>query len=193
MQACGAPSTSPADPGLWRQELAPVELARPVAAHPGNRAGRTRPARRGPPRELCALARVNMVKAPENRTGRPTVAFTGRWSPAQPPAAPSPRETPAEARCVDHWGSASRLGDWSTRSCARDVPRPVSRDCAARCRGHCAPAFQRRSLWLDQASARRALAVPPRRSSDASASATTLSRCSPEPPVRSRRPPGAAT
>ncbi len=36
-----------------------------------------------------------------------------------------------------------------------------------------APAFQRSSLWLDQASARRALAVPPRGSSDASTTAAT--------------------
>src|SRR5260370_545815 len=55
---------------------------------------------------------------------------------------------------------------------------------------HRAPAFQRRSLWLDQASARRALAVPPRGSSDASTTAATSSRCSPGLSGRSRpRPP----
>lgn len=55
-----------------------------------------------------------------------------------------------------------------------------------------APAFQRRNLWLHQASARRALAVPPCGSSVASATAAMPSRCSPEPPVRSRRLPSAA-
>ena len=76
----------------------------------------------------------------------------------------------------------------STRPCARDVPRLVRGDCAARCRGHRAPAYRRRSLWLDRASARPALAVPPRRSSGASANvADVISALSPEPPVRSRR------
>ena len=46
------------------------------------------------------------------------------WSPAHPPAVPGPRETLVEARCVDPWRSASRLGVRSTRPCARDVPRP---------------------------------------------------------------------
>src|SRR4051794_276723 len=54
------------------------------------------------------------------------------------------------------------------------------------------PAFQRRSSWLDQASARRALAAPPRGTSDASATPTTSSRCSPAPSARSRPPPSAA-
>ena len=52
--------------------------------------------------------------------------------------------------------------------------------------------FQRRNLWPDQASAGRALAVPPRGTSDAAATATTSSRCSPAPSVRWRQPPSAA-
>ena len=38
---------------------------------------------------------------------------------------PGPRETLVEARCVDPWRSAGRLGVRSTRPGARDVPRPV--------------------------------------------------------------------
>lgn len=54
------------------------------------------------------------------------------------------------------------------------------------------PASQRRSIWLEQASAGRALAVPMHRSSNASAATTTSSRSFTEPSVRSRRLSGAA-
>ena len=123
-------------------------------------------------RELCALARVNISSTREPSRSQATT-FPVPWSPAHPPAVLGPRETPVGARCVDPWRSASRLGVRSTRPGARDVPSPRPRDCAAYCRGHRAPAFQRRSLWLDQASARRALAVPPRGISGASATTTT--------------------
>jgi hypothetical protein len=48
------------------------------------------------------------------------------------------------------------------------------------------------SLWLDQASARGALAVPPRNGTDASTTAAMSSRFSPGLSVRSRRLPGVA-
>ena len=141
-------------------------------------------------RELCGRARVKMRGTQEpNRSSDGDLPVP--WSPAHPPAVPGPRKTLAEIRCVDPRGSASRLGIRNTRPGARDVPRPV-RDGTACCRGHRASATQRRSLWLDQASARRALAVPPRGISDASATTATSFRCSPETPVRSRRPPSAA-
>jgi hypothetical protein len=63
---------------------------------------------------------------------------------------------------------------------------PRRRDYAAAAVATVSPAFRRRSLWLDQASARLVLAVPPRGSSEASATAAS-SRCSPGLPVRSRR------
>ena len=142
-------------------------------------------------RELCALARVNMSGSREP-SGRPTTASPAPWSPAHPPAAEGSCKWPAGAclRRSSEIRKSARRSKHQARCPGRFSPRP--RDCAACCRGQRVPAFQRRSLWLDQASARRALAVPPRGSSDASTTAAMSSRCSPEPSVRSRRLPGAA-
>jgi hypothetical protein len=74
-------------------------------------------------RELCALACVNMSGTQEPSWSSDD-DFPVPWLPAHPPAAPGPREMLVEARCVDPWRSASRLGVRSTRPCARDVPRP---------------------------------------------------------------------
>src|SRR6266496_4715130 len=49
------------------------------------------------------------------------------------------------------------------------------------------PSVRRRSLWIDQAGVRMALAVPFRGSSDASATPRTSSRCSPAPHARCKR------
>ena len=141
-------------------------------------------------RELCALARVNMSGTQE--PSRPSDDdFPVPWSPAHPPAAQGsgkglPRPAASIAGDPQDGSAFEAPGLRSGRS------SPRRRDCAACCRGHRAPAFQRRSLWLDQASARRALAVPPRGSSGASPTAATSSRCSPGPSVRWRRRPGAA-
>src|SRR5580698_3178834 len=62
--------------------------------------------------------------------------FPVPFSPVHPPAAPGPRETLAEARCVDPRRSAGRLGVRSTGPCARDVSWPRPGDGAACCRGH---------------------------------------------------------
>ena len=77
--------------------------------------------------------------------------------------------------------------------------RPAARDVLARAVGRCCmlpwppcPGIPEEKSVADQASARRALAVPPRGSSDAFTTAAMSSRCSPEPSVRSRRLPGAA-
>jgi hypothetical protein len=142
-------------------------------------------------REFCALARVKMSEVPENRTGRPTTTFSVPWSLAHPLAAPGPCERPAETRCVDPPRSASRLGVRRTRLSGRGVRSPVRGSVRHAAAATGASATQRRSLWLDQASARRALAVPPRGISDASATTATSCRCSPETPVRSRRLPSA--
>jgi hypothetical protein len=72
------------------------------------------------------------------------------------------------------------------RALPRRVPRPRPRECAACCRGDRALRSQE-DLWLDEASARRALAVPPLASRHASATAATSSRCSREPCASSRR------
>jgi hypothetical protein len=74
-------------------------------------------------RELCARARVKMngTQEPSRSSGD---GFPVPWSPVHRPAAPGPRETIVEARCVDLWRSASRLGVRSARPCARDVLRP---------------------------------------------------------------------
>jgi hypothetical protein len=142
-------------------------------------------------RELCALARVNM-SGTENWAGRSTTTFPVPWSPAHPPAAQGSCKRRAEARLrrSSEIRKSARRRQRQALCPGRSSPR--ARDCAACCRGHRVPAFQRRSLWLDQASARLALAVPPRGSSDASTTAAMSSRCSPEPSVRSRRLPGAA-
>ena len=142
-------------------------------------------------RELCALARVNMSEAPGNpnrssHDGFPVPCHQPtRWRLRV-------RVRPAEVavRRSSEIRASARRSKRQALCSGRSSPRP--RDRAACCRGRRAPAIQRRSLWLDQASARRALAVPPRGSNNVSATAATSSRCSPEPPVRSRRLPGAA-
>ena len=110
---------------------------------------------------------------------------------------PTRRRLRVRVRCLP-WPAASVLGDPQVGS-ASEATGPLPGTFLAPSVGLCGmlpwppcPAFHRRSFWLDQASARRALAVPSRGSSDASATAPTSSRCSPEPPVRSRRPPCAA-
>jgi hypothetical protein len=127
----------------------------------------------------------------ENRTGRPTTTPALPWSPAHPPAAPGSPGRPAD-------GPAAWVFEIRARS-ALGAPGPLLGTFLAPSAGLCGtlprppcPAFQRRSSWLDQAGARRALAVPPRGTSDASTSAATSSRRSPEPSVRSRQPPSAA-
>jgi demethylmenaquinone methyltransferase/2-methoxy-6-polyprenyl-1,4-benzoquinol methylase len=145
-----------------------------------------------PGRELCALARVMIFEAPGNRSGRPTTTLPVSWSPARAAAAPVPRAAPAVGSCVDLPRSAGRLGVWSNGpASARDVPRPIGRP-VWHAAAAVVPGIRRRSFWLEQASARRALAVPSRRSRDASASARTSSLCCRGPSARSRGPPGAA-
>jgi hypothetical protein len=61
------------------------------------------PVKRATGRELCALVRVMLSEAPENRTGRPTTIPPVSWSPPHPLAAPGPRETLVVASCVDPW------------------------------------------------------------------------------------------
>jgi hypothetical protein len=136
-----------------------------------------------------ALWRALIWEAGENRAGHPVTAFPVLRPAAHPAATQSSCQRPASA---GRRGSASRFGAQSTRPAARDVSRPGPRGSAPCCRGHRVPAFQRRSLWLDQASASRALAVAPRGSSDASTTARMSYRCSPEPSARSRQLPGAA-
>jgi len=150
---------------------------------------------RGKGRELCARARVTINEAPENRTGRRRRLSPASWLTAHPSAAPGPREKLAVASCVDPRRSARRLGLGSRQPAARGRSPHRLHNCAGLSgmlsRPPC-PAFHRRSLWLNQASAKRALAVPPRGSRDASATVATSSRFSPEPSVRSRRPLGTA-
>jgi hypothetical protein len=143
-------------------------------------------------RELCVLARVYI-----SGTQEPSRSSDDDFPRAVVTSPPTHRRLRVRVRRLSR-PTASILGDPRAGS-AFEAPGPVlgtflarPRDCAACCRGHRAPAFQRRSLWLDQASARRALAVPPRGSSDASTTAATSSRCSPELSVRSRRLLGAA-
>jgi hypothetical protein len=139
-------------------------------------------------RELCALARVDMCGSREpSRSSEDDFPVPGL--PAHRRLRVRISGLPGAA-CVDRRRSASRLGIESTRPLLGIFsPRPW--DCAACCRGDRVPAFQRSSLWLDQASATRALAVAPRGSSGASTTAAMSSRCSPEPSVRSRLLPGA--
>ena len=121
---------------------------------------------------------------------RPTTALPVPWSPARPSGGLGSCEGVPRT-------TASILGDPRGGS-AFEAPgllgtflaRP--RDCAACCRSYRAAAFRRRSLWLDRASVRRALAVPPRGSSHPPATAATSSRCSLGASVRSRRLSGAA-
>src|SRR5450631_1130365 len=60
-------------------------------------------------RELCALARVNMIgsREPGRSSGDDLPA---PWSPAHPPAAQGSCKWPPGAACVDRRRSASRLG-----------------------------------------------------------------------------------
>jgi hypothetical protein len=139
-------------------------------------------------RELCAMARVNISG---NRERQPVVRpQLSRAGVTRPPADGS--GSCKRAACVDRpeIRRSARRSKHQALCSGRSSPRP--RDCAACRRGYRVPAFQRRSLWLDRASARRALAVPPRGSTAASTSAAMSSRCSPGPSVRSRRLPGAA-
>jgi hypothetical protein len=129
---------------------------------------------------------------PGNRTGRPVTASCGAVVTSTPAGRSGSACGARRACCVDPWRSAGRLGVRGARPCGRDVPRPVRRGTVACCRGHCAPALRRRSVWLDQASATRVLGVPPRGRRDGSAIAATSSQCFPGPPVRSRRRPSAA-
>jgi len=214
---CAAPSRVLPGPGAW-VELATAAIASPMNV---TRLPDTRPPFWGRPgtEDLVRAPRPEPGPARRRQDGR-AASRTG-WSPrqlgdcvnmncTQEPSRPSAADVPrAVVTSPPAGGSGSALDacrgpmrrSLEIRKSARrskhealcsgcSSPRPG--DYAACCRGHRAPAFQRRSLWLDQASARRALAVPPRGSSDASATAATSSRCSPGPSVRSRRLPGAA-
>jgi len=75
-------------------------------------------------RELCALACVNMEAVPKEPSRSSERSLPRCRGSARQPAAQVPCETFVEARCVDPWRSASRLGVRSTRPCAWDVPRP---------------------------------------------------------------------
>jgi hypothetical protein len=140
-------------------------------------------------RELCALARVSMNSP--RRTGPVNEDCPVPCSPVHPRAAPGPRETLAGSAALilgdpqagsrpEHQGPGPGMFLARSAGLCGMLPRPA---CLA---------FQRRSLWLDQASARGALAVASRGSSDGSATAATWFRCCPGPCVRSRRLPGAA-
>ena len=143
-------------------------------------------------RELCALARVNM-----NGTREPSRWFCGdspRWQ-----CGHQPTRWRFSGRVKACRGLPALIVVDPQAGSVFTAPGPVPgtfrarpRDCAAHCRGHCVPAFWRRSLWFDQGSARRALAGALRGSSEASTTAAMSSRCSPEPSARSRRLPDAA-
>ena len=173
-------------------------LGSPLAARRVQRflAGLLRPAclRMANPRcrrELCDPAGVNM-----GGTREPSRSYDGSsplpWSPAHSPAAQDSCKRPAEARLRRSSEIRKPARRWQHQARCPGLSPPGPRDCAACCRDRWVPAFRRRSLWLDQASARQVLAVAPRRSSEAPTTVTMSSRCSPEPYARSRRLPGAA-
>jgi hypothetical protein len=142
-------------------------------------------------RELCALACVDMSGSRQPSRSSDD-DFPAPWHQPTHRAAEGSCKWPAGAclRRSSEIRKSARRSQRQARRPGRWSPGP--RDGAARCRGLRVPAFQRRGLWLDQASVRRALAVLPRGRSDASTTATMSSRCSPGPSVRSRRLPGAA-
>ena len=113
-----------------------------------------------------------LVRRPPVR--RPQVPTVGGLS--RPPASISRRSV-----------GPSRVAEWSHPCLLRSTSTARPRDCDAAVppRRACR-AFQRRSPWLDEASAKRALAAPPRETSDASA--TPQRR--PHPGARPRRPGG---
>ena len=117
----------------------------------------------------------------QDRTGRPTGSLYTARSPAPSPWVPGAPGGPVEAR--RHRGSRRRP--------AREPPgrgrRPARGFVPVQPRRR-PPACQRRSPWLDPASARRALVVQPRTSRARRASRTTSPRCSPGPSAKSRPP-----
>jgi hypothetical protein len=138
-------------------------------------------------RESWTLSRVDMSEVPTTRPRRSSDDVAVPWSPAHDPlAAPGPRGTAAETSGPGPSRSVGRLGRSRREAPLLGTFRVSSAGlCGMLPRAPC-PASQRRKLWLDQPGARRALAVPPRGSSDASAT-TTSSRFSPELSGRSRR------
>jgi hypothetical protein len=167
-------------------------LDRPRSPSPTRGYDRLRSSR-GTGRESCALARVDTSETLTTGidAGRPmtasaaVVASPYRWPPA-------PRDRLAKAGGVDRRGSAGRSSSAGPGPPARDVPRPGPGTVRHAAAATVCPAFQRRSTWLDQASARRALAVPPRGTIDGCPIGATSSQCSPELSVKSRRPSSAA-
>jgi len=142
-------------------------------------------------RELCARARVNTSGSRE--PSRSSGGDFPRVMVASPPTSGSGFVSTACRACLRRSSEIRKSARRSEHQASgRDVSRPGGGTVLHAAVGHRVPAFQRRSLWPDQASARRALAVAPRGSSGASTTAAMLSRCSPEPSVRSRQLPGAA-
>jgi hypothetical protein len=166
------------DPGSHRYRA--PSPTRAVPGRAGNGPGITRPRTRYPDRGTREPNRSSDDDLPPCRGHQP-----------------ARRRLRVRVRCLP-WPAASVLGDPQAGSASEATgPAPgtflaLSAGLSGMLAWPPCPVFQRRSFWLDQASVKRALAVPSRGSSDAPATAPTSSRCSPGPPVSSRRPPCAA-